>query len=187
MNTIRSANDLLQALEEAGVKKGKIAETIAVGASAVSDLYAGRRQLKHDEALRLLALVPDHTAGAEVPLIGMAGAGNWVEAIEATKDYIWVPREAIARGKFAVELVGQSMNLLMPEGSIALIDPDDVELFAFKLYLLRNADGEATIKRFRTDPSRFEPVSDDPTFVPFLVGSTDFRVIGRVTYAMQRF
>jgi SOS-response transcriptional repressor LexA len=187
MSTIRSAEDILQALADAKVPKGVIAKKLVIAPSAVTDLYAGRRQLKHDEALRLLDLVPDRTAGAEIPLIGLAGAGNWIEAIEETKERIWVPREAHAVGRFAVEVVGQSMNLVLPEGTLAVINPEDRDLFVGKMYLLRNSEGEATIKRYRADPARFEPVSDDPTFEAFSVGSSDFRVIGRVTYAMQRF
>ncbi len=177
--------DLLKRLEDAGVPKRIIASTILVQPSAVSDLYAGRRQLKHDEAVALMNLVPASARGRELPVIGMAGAGNWLEAIERADDQVWAPREA--NGKFVVEVVGQSMNLLLPEGSFAVVDPDDRDLFAGKLYLLRNSEGEATIKRYRADPARFEPVSDDASFEPFSIGSFDFQVIGRVTFGMQRF
>jgi SOS-response transcriptional repressor LexA len=79
------------------------------------------------------------------------------------------------------------MNLLLPEGSHAIVDPEDRRLFNGKLYLLRNAEGEATIKRYRTDPARFEPVSDNPDYLPFEIGQLDFSIIGRVTSGLQKF
>lgn len=181
------SDELLEQLEEAGVPKGVIAKTIAVAPSAVSALYAGIRQLKYDEAVKLLRLVPAAQSGLHLPVIGLAGAGQWLEAVEHAREHIWAPRQIMGDAKFAVEVVGQSMNLLLPEGSLAIVDPDETEVLVGKIYLLRNAEGEATIKRFRQDPARFEPVSDDPTFEPFLIGQFDFRVIGRVTGSMRRF
>ncbi len=181
------SKEILDRLAEAGVPKNVIAMKLVVSPSAVSDLYAGKRQLKHDEAVKLLNLAPKGDRGRELPVIGMAGAGNWVEAIEHTRERVWVPYQAGETGKFAVEVVGQSMNLLLPEGSLAIVDPDDRDLFIGKLYLLLNSEGEATIKRYRVDPARFEPVSDDSSFAAFRIGSFDFQVVGRVTFAMQRF
>lgn len=183
-----SAMAILAALEEAGVPKGVIAKKLVVAPSAVTALYSGKRQLKHDEALRLMDLLPRRPGGREVPVIGMAGAGNWLEAIEEARDKVWIPDRAGGdRGRFAVEVSGQSMNLLLAEGALAVIDPEDREVHVGKLYLLRNADGEATIKRYRADPARFEPVSSDPSFVPFNIGELDFRVIGRVVASVQAF
>jgi phage repressor protein C with HTH and peptisase S24 domain len=151
-------------------------------------LFKGQRALKHDEAIQLqelLGLEDGGAAGRDIPLIGMTGAGKWLEAIEVARKTVWVP--AGTEGTFAVEVVGDSMNVLLPEGSIAIIDPEQTEVYGGKLYLLRNSEGEATIKRYRTDPSRFEPVSDNPEYVPFSIGSTDFRVIGRVTGGLTTF
>lgn len=179
--------ELLSRLEEAGVPKGVIAKRLALSASAVSDLYAGRRQLKYDEAAKLMTEFPGQSVAKNLPLIGMAGAGNWLEAIESTQQRIVVPKPLVEKAKFLVEVRGQSMNLMLPDGSYAAVDPDDRDLYVGKLYLLMNADGEATIKRYRADPGRFEPVSDDPFFQPIRIGSMDFRVIGRVTAGMQKF
>lgn len=178
---------LLQQLEEAGVPKGAIAKRLVVQPSAVSDLYAGRRQLKYDEAVKLLGMVPLDDAAFVLPVIGLAGAGNWLEAIEHTRQYMTVPHALTTKGKFLVDVVGNSMNLVLPEGSMAVVDPDDKDLYVGKLYLLINADGEGTIKRYRADPGRFEPVSDDPDFEPIKIGSADFRIVGRITAGMQKF
>lgn len=185
---------MIAALKKAGITQREVAERLGISPSAVSNLMSGSRGLKHSEAIKLLEMLEvagwsdgtsSSSGGREVPLIGMAGAGRWVEAVELAKEHVWIPPRA--EGKFALEVVGDSMNLLLPEGSIAIIDPDQTDLYAGKLYLLRNVEGEATIKRYRSDPARFEPVSDNASYVSFAVGSTDFRVLGRVTAGMQIF
>lgn len=181
------SQEILDRLEAAGIPKRVIAEKLLIPPSGVTDLFRGRRGLKHDEALKLLSMLPQQRQGREVPVIGMAGAGNWIEAIELASEKAWLPEQVGAAGKFAVRVVGQSMNLLLPEGSLAVVDPDDRELYVGKLYLLMNGDGEGTIKRYRADPARFEPVSDDPSFEPFSIANFDFRIIGRVTSGVQAF
>ena len=186
-DNIPTAKRILQALKDAGVPQAAIARKLVLPSSAVSNMVNGKRKMTLEEANKLLDLVPPPRPGRELPLIGMAGAGNWLEAIEEARQQVWIPAEDYAEGRFAVEVNGDSMNLLLPHGSIAVIDPTDTQLFSAKIYLLRNSEGEATIKRYRTDPSRFEPVSDNPAFVPFEIGTSDFRVIGRVTSGIQRF
>ncbi len=187
MANIRTAEQIIQALRDHGVPQRVIASKLAISQSAVSDLLNGKRMMKLSEAIAILDLLPREPAPREVPVIGMAGAGNWIEAIEHASSHLTVPGQMGEAGAFAVEVSGESMNLLLPAGSLALIDPNDRSLFNSRVYLLRNGDGEATIKRYRTDPSRFEPVSDDPSFKPFEVGSWSFEVIGRVVSGHTRF
>jgi SOS-response transcriptional repressor LexA len=188
MAKMSPTQDLLRALEEEGVPRVAIARKLTISPSAVTELYADRRNLRYEEALVLLQMLGRAPRAGGVPLIGLAGAGNWVEAVSGT-DRVATPPQLLEPGQdiFAVEIVGESMNLLLPNGSIAFVDPHDRDLYAGKLYLLQNAQGEATVKRYRVDPARFEPVSDDPSFEPISVGSDDFRVIGRVKAGIQKF
>ncbi|HEX8413430.1 MAG TPA: S24 family peptidase [Sphingomicrobium sp.] len=136
----------------------------------------------------LLGLIREALHDRPLPIIGMAGAGNWAAALEDPgNDVLNVPMQIGAGGRFVVEVFGESMNLLLPPGSYAVIDPDDRELYVGKLYLLQSHEGEATIKRYRADPARFEPVSDNSEFQPFGIHDFEFRVIGRVTAGMLRF
>jgi SOS-response transcriptional repressor LexA len=185
MSRSTPSREILDRLIEAGVPKGAVAKKLVLAPSAISALFAGERQLKHDEAVKLLEMLPRENRTHEVPLIGMAGAGNWIEAVEVAGRQIPVP--AGMAGRFALEIVGSSMNLLLPDGSIAIVDPDDTSLYVGKIYLLLNDEGEATVKRYRTEPSRFEPVSDDPSHTPFEIGSSSFRVIGRISGGVQFF
>lgn len=181
------SSDLLNRLEAAGVPKRAVAQKLLISPSGVTALFKGERALKHDEAHKLLEMLPTQRSGREVPVIGMAGAGNWLEAVEGSDEMAWLPEQVGEAGKFAVRVVGQSMNLLLPEGSLAVVNPDDCELFVGKLYLIMNADGEGTIKRYRADPARFEPVSDDPTFQPFSIANLNYRIVGRVTSGVMSF
>lgn len=186
-NAIPTAEAILNSLRDANIPNAVIARKLALAPSAVTNLFAGTRTLKLHEANILLSLLPTAPKPAQIPVIGMAGAGRWLEAIQEARTTLALPAEANVRGKFGVDVVGDSMNQLLPEGSVAIIDPDDTALFSGKIYLLLNGDGEATIKRYRVDPARFEPVSDNDEYVPFEIGTTDFRVVGRVTFGIQRF
>jgi SOS-response transcriptional repressor LexA len=181
-------HEILEALEALGVPRKQIAMRLSVAPSAITDLFNGKRALKYDEAVHLQETFLAKAHGSrDLPVIGMAGAGNWIEAIADPEETVHVPERAGTSGKFVVEVVGQSMNQVLPDGSLAIIEPDETDVYVGKLYLLQNADGEGTIKRFRTDPLRFEPVSDDPTFEPIMIGAVDFQVVGRVTGAIQKF
>lgn len=179
---------LLQSLKRSGIRGKQIAEQLGIPESAVSNLYNGRRRLTHDEALKLMQW-SRFTPSKKIPLIGMAGAGAWVEAIEDTRETLDLPMPQYSDidGVFAVEVAGDSMDIVLPEGSYAIIDPQQTDLFDRQLFLLRNAEGEATIKQYRGDPARFEPLSTNSAYVPFSIGATDFKVIGRVTGSMRKF
>lgn len=149
-----------------------VAMKLNLSPSAVSLIMKGERALKFDEAVKIQNLLGASTAatggaGRELPVIGWSGAGKWVEAIEVPRHQVWVPNQTA--GKFGVEVSGDSMDIVLPEGSTAIIDPEQVDLYAGKLYLLINADGEATIKRYRAEPARFEPVSNNPEYVLSLI------------------
>lgn len=150
--------------------------------SAISNVYKGKRRLQIGEAKRLkdfLGIV-DEPEVQWVPVIGLASAGYWQEAIHTPVRQFPVPRGTAGRRAFGVEIKGDSMNRLLPEGGWAVIDPDLTDLFAGRVYLIQNDDDEATVKRYCGDPARFEPVSDNPEYQPFTLSSRPFKVIGRV-------
>jgi phage repressor protein C with HTH and peptisase S24 domain len=63
----------------------------------------------------------------------------------------------------ALQVVGDSMDRISPPESIIFIDRRDKVLVPNACYVIANGDGEATYKRFRTNPMRFEPVSTNPS------------------------
>lgn len=62
----------------------------------------------------------------------------------------------------ALKVVGDSMDRISPPDSIIFVDRNDKVLVPNACYVISNGDGEATYKRFRSNPMRFEPVSTNP-------------------------
>lgn len=117
-----------------------------------------------------------------VPVIGIAGAGRWREAVEMPLGHMPVPGRLSGRGVFGIEVNGDSMDLLIEDGGLILVDAGQKELAAGGVYLIANSGGEATVKRYRRDPARFEPCSSNPAHQPFLVSDDDFSVLGKVIW-----
>lgn len=101
----------------------------------------------------------------KVPLISWVSAGTMafpdvseetIGAVEETgldPDGDWI----------ALRVVGDSMDRISPPESIIFIDRNDKVLVPNACYVISNGDGEATYKRFRPNPMRFEPVSTNPS------------------------
>lgn len=117
----------------------------------------------------------------EVPVLGLAPAGNWGEAIQ-TPEYTMKMAKPSAGRKidFAVEIYGDSMDKLLPEGGWAAIDTSQRTLFDGRVYLVGNAEGDVTVKRYRENPARFEPVSHNSEHQVLFAGEQRITVIGRV-------
>lgn len=123
-------------------------------------------------------------AGGQIPVIGMVAAGNWREAVQETTDYIAAP--VAARRAFGLVVEGDSMDKVTPEGSTVLIDPDDCDLRDGDYYVVQNGDGEATFKRFRAEPARLEPCSNNPSHTVIMLGNKPFTITGRVVGVYQK-
>lgn len=150
--------------------------------SAMSNIYLGKRELKRHEAAKLFDFLgierqPDFQS---VPLIGLASAGAWNEAVTTPARMMPIPRGIAGKDAFAVEIKGDSMNQLLPEGGWAVVDPDQRHLYYGRVYLIENDDRETTVKRYCGDPARFEPVSDNELHKPLILADTPYRVIGRI-------
>ena len=167
------------------------------GQSAVSALLAGKRKVSVDEAAAIYALLeldipareravatppveppaalPDY---AVVPVIGMAGAGKCVRRVGVDHDLDRLAGRAV----FGIAVSGDSMDLLIEDGGLILVDAAQKELVPGGVFLIANSAGEATVKRYRRDPARFEPCSSNPLHQPFLVSDDDFRIVGKVVW-----
>jgi SOS-response transcriptional repressor LexA len=79
----------------------------------------------------------------------------------------------------ALKVSGDSMDRISPPESIILVDRSDKRLSPNACYVVANKDGEAAYKRYRPNPTRFEPVSTNPSHEP-IFPDNDVPVIGRV-------
>jgi repressor LexA len=189
-NNIRKLRDTVGLSQDA--LAAKIGED-ATGAT-ISRLESGRMHLTLDWMVRIAEalevtpydLIP---AGADpvrfVPVIGQISAGNWREAIAEPIGMVPIPSEAAGPKAFALKPLGDSMNLVVSEEGYAVVDPDQRELIARKVYAFRNEHGETTIKRYAESPPRLEPCSSNDEHKPMLLGAEGLVVIGRVVLAIQ--
>jgi SOS-response transcriptional repressor LexA len=201
-----------QTMKQQQISQAHLARALGLASqSAVSALLAGKRRVAVDEAAaiyRLLGLdrpavagqppsfdpqvasarlregdpggsVPDYGV---VPVIGIAGAGRWREAVEVPLGHMPVPGRLAGRGVFGIAVNGDSMDLLIEDGGLILVDAGQKELSPGGVYLIANSSGEATVKRYRRDPARFEPCSSNPAHRPFLISDDDFSVLGKIVW-----
>lgn len=181
-------DELLRRLEAKEFSGKAIADLLGIAPSRVTEIKNGKRQIQQDEMVTLAKFFglgevdqPDVDSSVIwVPVIGIASAGAWREAV-AFPAYT-IPRVRSHGGEklFAVEVQGDSMDKMIADGGVAIINPEETRLFDGKVYLISNHEFDATIKRYRVNPARFEPVSHNPSHQPIYADEHHISVIGRV-------
>lgn len=115
-----------------------------------------------------------------VPLIGFGPASSWREAITMPMGDVAVKASKAGRRAFAVEIKGDSMDKLLPEGGWAVVDPDQTNFYDNKVYLVANDEHEVTVKRYKGNPARLEPMSHNPSHETLMIVPHKVNVIGRI-------
>lgn len=179
--------DVRERMKELGISQADLARFMGLNQSAVSNLLAGRRQVKVNEASAIKRFLGIETSPsvAFVPIIGISSAGAWREAILMPGKTLPIPVQIAGAKAFAVEVAGDSMDLLVPEGAFVVVDPDQIQLYNDKVYLIENEEHETQIKLYRGNPARFEPASRNETHKVISLGEHSVRVIGRVVWQGQ--
>jgi SOS-response transcriptional repressor LexA len=117
-----------------------------------------------------------------VPLISWVSAGKFESVcdVEHPGEVLQIPVAGLPKGDWiALEVTGDSMDRLSPPGSRILINRRETELCSGGCYVVITEQGEATYKRYRSNPDRFEPVSTNPAHEPIFPNSP-VTVVGRV-------
>lgn len=162
--------------------------------TTIAKLERSMRALSHDWMEKLaaaLGVAPEDLIAGQgkearprlVPMLGRIPAGGWQEAIHDPEGF--VPAPAGGPNVFGLRPHGNSMDLVIMPGAYVLVDPDQRELLDGRIFAVRNAEEETTLKRYRADPPRLEPQSSDPSHKPILFGDEPFTVIGRVVWQGQ--
>lgn len=135
--------------------------------------------------------IPTVSSGyIDVPLYGSIAAGEPIEMIP-TDDSHSIPVAVHKKypNAFLLEVKGESMNRVLPNGSYALIDPCVNVDSDGKPYAVCVNGYDATIKRVRRLENGFElvPDSTDPTFHAevfdySIEGTKTITIIGRVVW-----
>jgi SOS-response transcriptional repressor LexA len=176
-----------ETIKERGTNQTDVAKAVGLTSqSALSDILRGTRHVKVEEARRIyshLEMIPgDAEPIRNVPIIGLSNAGAWREAIGVPIGSMSIPYAIGGKDAFAIEVRGDSMNLLIEDGGYVLVDPGQRQLYDGKIYLIENAEFETTVKRYRSNPARFCPMSTNEEHQEFELGEGHYRVIGRIVW-----
>ncbi len=203
-------NKLKEMRERAGLTQQQLAEKIGVTQQTIWYYENGRREMKSGVLVELSnaleCTVSDLLGLNEVkgvvqqvrspshpmPVVGRIAAGTPREAIYQTGETHEAPEslwEAHPDG-FWLEVSGNSMNRLFPEGTLVLVDPDEEVRNGDVGVVFVNGD-DATLKRvyFDGESVRLHPESHDPEYQDRVIDREDpdapeVRVLGRaVAYA----
>jgi len=176
-----------RAIKEQGTNQTEVAKAVGLPSqSALSELLKGKRNVRVEEARRIyshLKLVAGATEPIKtVPIIGLSNAGAWREAVGVPIGTMSIPSAIGSKDAFAIEVKGDSMDMLIEDGGYVLVDPAQRQLYDGKVYLIENAEYETTVKRYKANPARFVPMSTNPEHKEFPLGEGHYRVIGRVVW-----
>lgn len=125
------------------------------------------------------------TALVKAPLISWVQAGKLAEVEDpyemgAVEQFVYA--EYGRQTVIALTVRGDSMDRIAPDGSRIVVDYEDRQLIDGRYYVVKIGD-EATFKRYRAEPARFEPDSTQPhdTIFP----NEDALVVGRVVQVVH--
>lgn len=163
---------------------------------AISNIQKNPNSIPRGQTLVLLAkalettpeyLLTGNGAPADGPVEGQIPVVTWVSAGKLTREESQQDVIGYATGGdldprgqwIALRVEGDSMDRISPPGSLIFVNLGDRRLVPNACYIIVNSDGEASYKRFRANPPRFEPVSTNPTHEAIFPDG-DPAVIGRV-------
>lgn len=118
---------------------------------------------------------------AIVPLLSWVSAGALMreDIADEAKGTIRMADLSPTGDWIALSVVGDSMDRISPPESVILVDRRDKTLVSNACYVISDDEGNATYKRYRPEPMRFEPVSTNPNHEP-IFPDNDPIIVGRV-------
>lgn len=141
-----------------------------------------RRRIAGDELLAIADITGfplDFSPVMSVPHLAWVSAGELAEVVN--DDLAEAPRvevAGLAPGDWiALTVKGSSMDRISPPESVIFVNRKDKRLVPNACYIIADEEGQSTYKRYRPEPIRFEPVSNDaghdtifPDAEPIIVG-----------------
>lgn len=177
--------------DEIRAELGRLDVTVRALASAVrmeenylTKSLNGSRRFKVEEmdAIRAYFKRLDAAAVGEpvrmIPLLGDVPASRFQWKEQMTGRSVPVDPDTPPRA-YALTVRHDSMDLVAAEGTRIIVDPDDIELWPGRRYVIRTPDG-TTFKEYQADPARLVPCSSNDTHGEILLGSEPVEVLGRV-------
>lgn len=173
----------------------QLAELAGVSQQLISQIERGVNQTTKELPVLAQALGvgvyeidPAYTPDAEgIPTITIPHV-SWVSAGGLMREDISDEAKGTIRAAdlpakgdwIALTVVGDSMDRISPPDSIIFVDRKDKRLVPNACYVIADYEGgEATYKRYRSGPMRFEPVSTNAAHEP-IFPENDPVIVGRV-------
>lgn len=181
-----------------GLTQEELGNYVGVQKSAIAKYENGRiENLKRttiEKLSELFGILPSELLGISATnnvmsnttnVIGVVPAGTPIEAIEDIIGEIEYPSRFANKEVFALQIKGDSMNKVLPDGCIGLFEKtstlENGEIGA----IMVNGD-DATVKKFYrlTDSYVLEPVSFNPEQHPLIIkdGTDPVSVIGKLIW-----
>ncbi|WP_294205862.1 LexA family transcriptional regulator [uncultured Solobacterium sp.] len=181
-----------------GLTQEELGNYVGVQKSAIAKYENGRiENLKRttiEKLSELFGILPSELLGISATnnimtnktnVIGIVPAGTPLEAIEDIIGEIEYPSRFTNKQVFALQIKGDSMNKVLPDGCIGLFEKtstlENGEIGA----IMVNGD-DATVKKFYrlTDSYVLEPVSFNPEQHPLIIkdGTVPVHAIGRLIW-----
>lgn len=181
-----------------GLTQEELGNYVGVQKSAIAKYENGRiENLKRttiEKLSELFGILPSELLGISTTnnvmsnttnVIGVVPAGTPLEAIEDIIGEIEYPSRFANKEVFALQIKGDSMNKVLPDGCIGLFEKtstlDNGEIGA----IMVNGD-DATVKKFYrlTDSYVLEPVSFNPDYQPIVIkdGTDPVSIVGKLLW-----
>lgn len=143
--------------------------------------WAEKIASKFDRLTAEIMLPPNSLVGLNrVRVLSMVRAGKMSRDDVRDADIGATTVAGLPKGDWvAFTVEGDSMDRISPPDSIIFVNRRDKKLAPNGLYIVSDAEGNATYKRYRPNPDRFEPVSTNSNLEPIYPDETT-TIFGRV-------
>ena len=193
--------------EEKGLSQADIGKVLGITSQAYGLIENGKRDAS-TEYLKALSdfynVTTDYILGISsernnktniadqlflIPIVGKIPAGEPLLAEDNIVAYLPIDplmyKLSSPDNLFFLQVVGDSMNNVVPEGTYVLIRKQNYAETGDIVAALINGDNEATLKRFRQIDDMFvmlEPDSSNPIHMQRIINlkDTEFKIIGKV-------
>lgn len=193
LNQPMAYEDIQKQLADSGKRQVDMANMLGILPNAISKAFAGRRRFTAEEMDKIRnwfggveGPLPGIAVGT-IPVLGRVAASGFSDPAVHAVGTMHKPDPSIPDWAIALDVDGDSMDLYVPEGGRIIYDPKDRALWERRFYVVLNAAGETTFKRFFNDPARLEPCSHNPAHgVIALNGDEPYTIVGRVIWQASR-
>ncbi|WP_158085671.1 LexA family protein [Henriciella aquimarina] len=186
-------NGLTALIERRGINQAELARALNTSRQNVGRWVKQTRKIPLDVAEKIAehlkvpvseVLYTDGGGVVSAPLISWVSASRLTEmSIDQVEDAprVTAPDLSASGEWIALRVQGDSMDRISPPESIIFVNLREKALVPNACYVIADEDGNATYKRYRPDPQRFEPVSVNDAHQPIFVREDQSpSVLGRV-------